>query len=139
MKTKLNLHPSADYVRCDGIIESETSSGGIIIPQRHRAVLNQGIVQELGPDLPKDCLKVGSLVVFGIHSEYRIPNEDGTYTVFIRFQDIICGTAQDDFDLNRFKPEEKEIPPPSEKKRPLGRCTCYDPMLGENECPIHGN
>jgi co-chaperonin GroES (HSP10) len=99
--------------------DSGVSRGGIIIPQVARIKLNQGVVKEKGPLCHADNIKIGEVVIFPQHSEYRI-GVDTTEIILIRESDIMCGD-----NLSTPLPSEniEEIKrTPTGRRAPVGLC-----------------
>lgn len=76
---QLNLHPKGSMLLLQAMEEAAVSKGGIIIPEAHRKQMNQGIIVELGPDASPANFAPGDIVIFPLHSEYRIDQDDTLY------------------------------------------------------------
>lgn len=86
--------PKLNYLLLEEIEESGKSSGGIIIPQAFRQKLNMGKILEFGPlvDQKEMFLKVGEIVVFPFHVEYRVHSkEDNKTYIFVPADQIMAG------------------------------------------------
>lgn len=148
-----NLHPKHDMLLLQAMEEAATSKGGIIIPEAHRRTMNQGIVIEMGPDVSPVNFQEGEIVIFPLHSEYRIDADDTAYYM-VRASEVIAGDGGAQAaspegvgksKLNRNK-KPVEIPPPplQEKRRPIGLTRdckvshCYAPAeFGSDYCKAH--
>lgn len=56
------------------------TDGGIIIPEAHRAVINQGTVVDKGPHCT-DQIQIGQIVFFPLHSEARLKYKGNDYII----------------------------------------------------------
>lgn len=70
MPSKATLSPFTDYVLLKEI-PAASVIGGIIVPEAHRAKLNQGEVVDKGPQV-SDKVRVGQILFFPLHSEHRL-------------------------------------------------------------------
>lgn len=71
--------PTFDRVIVVPFEEGERSSGGIIIPEAAKRVLNQGEVLKVG--IACSFAKVGMFVIFELHTESRITIDGVTFFV----------------------------------------------------------
>lgn len=116
------LSPKGEFILVKGMKEEAVTKGGIIIPERVREKLNMGtIIEGATPDLlPLHGLKVGEIVIFPHHCEYRFTHEKEDY-ILVRASDIIggdnCNSAIDDHPELPLEPEKKE---PETRRKPLG-------------------
>ncbi len=85
--------PKLNYLLLEEIEESATTTGGIIIPPAFRMKLNMGRILEMGPlvQLERDHLKMGEIVVFPMHVEYRVKSQDGKQYIFVPADQIMAG------------------------------------------------
>ena len=111
--------PKHNYLLLESIEASRTSKGGIFIPESARMKINQGKIIEAAPDvLSAANLKVGEIVIFPYHAEYRLTS-DGKEYILIPADQIIAGD-----NCTTEIEEEKTMPlpfPEAEKKTPSGR------------------
>ena len=84
------FHPKGNNLLLEPVQEADQSKGGIWIPDRAKNVMNQGKVLELGPDVPEGVVKVGEMVVFTMHVEYRI-QIDNKWFIVVNVNDVLCG------------------------------------------------
>jgi len=126
---KLNLHPKGTMLLLQAMEEASISKGGIIIPEAHRKQMNQGIVVELGPQASPDW-KEGEIVIFPLHSEYRIDQDDTLYLLVEEGQILASDNGEqakseggvESLKLNKFK-KAVQSPPlqdQPERRRPIG-------------------
>lgn len=73
-----------------------TSPGGlIVIPDSAQQKFNQGIVVELGPDVPEPTLYCkGDIVVFPLHSEYRVKHNNKSY-ILVHSSELMARISDD--------------------------------------------
>lgn len=130
--------------------EASVSKGGIIIPEAHRRTMNQGIILEMGPEVPqivtvpgatytpKEPFSIGEIVIFPLHSEFRIDLDDTVYYL-VRASEIIAGDngeqarsegGVEDMKFNKFKKREASSTPPlqvkEERRKPLSICKWHE-------------
>lgn len=133
----MNIHPKHDMLLLQAMEEAETSKGGIIIPDAHRRLMNQGIILEIGTETTKGLntdgfpsFQVGEIVIFPMHSEYRV-DADGTTYYLVRATEIIAGDngeqaaspeGVESRKLNRNKPKPMPSLPSgqTERRKPIG-------------------
>lgn len=87
-KSKLSFKPMQDYLILEQVEEKERSEGGIWLPETARTPLNQGAILDQGPDTDRELYPVGAVVVFTMHTEYRVRFDRDTYIV-VRAADVI--------------------------------------------------
>lgn len=83
-----SFSPKANYILLEEIEDDAVSKGGIIIPATSRQKLNMGKILEFGPEVNQvECnLKVGEIVIFPFHTEYRVAGH-----ILVRVDEIIAG------------------------------------------------
>jgi chaperonin GroES len=87
MKEQLPFRPLANQLLLKEIETSETSKGGIYLPETLRKPINQGEIVDMGEDVPyggelKDCqFAIGNHVVFPLHAETRFQMDRKTYMI----------------------------------------------------------
>ena len=116
------LSPKGEFILVKGMKAQAVSGGGIIIPDRVREKLNMGtVIEGATPDLLKlHDLKVGEIVIFPHHCEYRFEHEKEDY-ILVRASDIIggdnCESVVDDHPQLPFEPVKKES---EGRRKPIG-------------------
>lgn len=96
------LKPLADYILLEELPPAERSASGlIVIPQNAQVKYNQGIVIEFGDEVKnlqafigKGSIKIGDIVVFPLHSEYRVEHRNRKY-ILIKASEIMAQIAPD--------------------------------------------
>lgn len=71
MPAKAKLSPFHNNLLLKEIEASDKTTGGLIIPEAHRAKLNQGEVMDKGPNA-SDAIEIGMIVFFPLHTESRM-------------------------------------------------------------------
>ena len=85
------IRPKAgkDKVILRPIEEPSITPGGIIVPDRAKKKVNQGIVISIGSLLPKDEIEIGDHVLFNAFSGNKVVLESGTF-IILSYASIEC-------------------------------------------------
>lgn len=75
--------------------------GTIIIPDSAKKVLNQGTVLKRGAMCSEQIME-GDIVIFGLHTEYRITLDDQMYFV-VKEEDVYLSADPKDLELDKSK------------------------------------
>lgn len=86
-----SIQPFHDNILLSPVEASTTSEGGIIIPEAHRSIVNQGTVLDKGP-LVSEKVIVGSIVFFPLHSESRLAYKGNKFILVAENQ--VLGSIQ---------------------------------------------
>lgn len=85
--------PKQNYIMLEEMEESETSHGGIYIPEKARLPISQGKILAFGPQADQSHLSLGEVVVYPMHTEHRL-QIDRKWFILIQDTDVICGTIE---------------------------------------------